>query len=802
MARLLARILAVLALWLPLASHGLGLGEITLRSALNQPLEAEIALLALRPDETDSVTVKLASNATFEQSGVERTPLHSELRFKLQQKATGDYYIRAYTQPPVKEPFVNFLVEINWSAGRLVREYTVLLDPPTLMAAPAPRIQTPRTQSSSSTAARPIASPAAAVEPERITRAQTSPAALPDDSFTRPRDTLWSLAQRLRPDSSISVQQMMLALLKANPDAFFEHNINSLKAGHHLRVPDLAEINTLSAQEATHEVKQQNAAWSNSRSQPTASAPTGPSSTARLKLLAAKSDTTAETVTAKTGSDPLENLGQDLSLTHETVEAKQQENEDLRSRLSELESQMEAMQKLLALKDQNLANLQNKLEAIQPDAAAEPAQPTTPINAKELQTVSAATPEPPEDGGFDIEKILHGLQDKFQSSLTLQVVAGGSALLLLSLLWLIYRRRYVNAATITTTDIYDLHSPATGTLRAKTVADEFLDDIETDAPEIKTVARNSLAEVDVYLAYEQYPQAEVLLKQLIEAEPKRHELKLRLLELFYLTKNKTAFAIAAENLHTTLAGTGPLWKKAVDMGHSLYPEHPLFSHTTAPETPAADTIDPVVMAAPEVETPVDTDFTLDIPEIESPSPPSAPEYLPLDFEPPLQFSETTSDAAEISLEMANDESSHVDLAQDIETASDKPALEPEVPMADEAPAPLEFRPDNRSPETPSTTPAAKPVPGNNELIFDLEDEAIAMAESDMTTQFDEGEAETEEDSAQDNSGDEVATKLDLARAYLDMGDEEGATSIIAEVLEEGNAAQKQEARDLMSNLTR
>lgn len=799
MARLLARMLAALALGLPLASHGLGLGEITLRSALNQPLEAEIALLALRPDEVDSVAVKLASNAAFEQSGVERISLHSELRFKLQQTATGNYYIRAYTQTPIREPFLNFLVEVDWSAGRLVREYTVLLDPPTLMAAPAPRIQTPRTQSSSSTAARPIVSPTAAVEPERITRAQTSPAALPD-SFTRPRDTLWSLAQRLRPDSSVSVQQMMLALLKANPDAFFEQNINSLKAGHHLRVPDLAEINTLSTQEAIHEVKQQNAAWSNSRSQPTASVPTtGPSSTARLKLLAAENDTAAKTVTtAKAGSDTLKNPGEDLSLTHETVEAKQQENEDLRSRLSELESQMEAMQKLLALKDENLANLQNKLEMIQPGVAAEPAQPTTPINTKELQTESVAIPKPLENGGFDIDKILHGLQDEFQNNLTLQIVAGGSALLLLALLWLIYRRRHVNA---TTTDIYDLHSPATGALSAKTIADdEFLDDIKTDAPEIKTVAKNSLAEVDVYLAYEQYLQAEVLLNQLIEAEPKRHELKLRLLELFYLTKNKTAFAIAAENLHTTLAGTGPLWKKAVDMGRSLYPEHPLFAHTTAPETPATDTIDPVVMAAPEVETPVTTDFTLDIPEIESPSPPSAPEYSPLDFEPPLQLSETTRDAAETSLEMANDEPSHADLTQDTETASDKPALELEVPITDEAPAPLEFSPDERAPETPGTT-AAEPVSGNNELSFDMEDEAIAMAESDMTTQFDESEAETEEDSAQENSSDEVATKLDLARAYLDMGDEEGATSIIAEVLEEGNAAQKQEARDLMSNLT-
>lgn len=801
MARLLARMLAVLALWLPLVSHGLGLGEINLRSALNQPLEAEIALLALRPDETDSLSVKLASNTTFEQAGIERTSLLSELRFKLEQKATGDYYIRAYTQAPIKEPFLNFLVEVTWSAGRLVREYTVLIDPPTLISAPAPRIQTPRTQSASPTdAVRAIPPPpSAAVAPERFTGSPENPApALAGNNLTRPRDTLWPLAQRLRPDSSVSTQQMMLALLKANPDAFFEHNINSLRAGHHLRVPDLEEINAISAEQALRDVMQQNAAWADARSRPVADGSTG--AQAHLKLLAAN-DAAAVKTDNTNDAGTIDSVQKQLSLANEAVEAQRQENEDLQSRLTELENQVESMQKLLVLKNESLANLQNKLEEIQPGTATEP----TPVAQEEQPQPEPATPLPqPPDAGFDVPKTLHSLQNEIQGNQMLQVVAGGTALLLLALLWLINRRRRLNAATLIKADLYD--TPASGSISAETAAENepWLASIDTDAPDTAVEAKTPLAEIDVYLAYEQYPQAEALLRQLIAKEPERHELKLRLLELFYLTKNKAAFGTAAENLHTALAGAGPLWRKAADMGQELYPEHPLFEHFTAPTSPAADVAPepPEIMETPAPETTAETSFTLDIPALESAPSQSISESVLLDFEPQPQPAEASEDTAEISLEMIDNESSLTDLVHGLETAAKateaapkEPALN--APVVDEASPPLEFSLDDFTPEVP-TTSAAEPEP-NNGLDFDLEDEAMAMAESDTTTLLD-SETDTEEDSALDESSDEVATKLNLARAYLDMGDEEGAASILTEVLEEGNAAQKQEAHDLMADL--
>ena len=648
MARLLARILAVLALWLPIASHGLGLGEITLRSALNQPLEAEIELLALRPDEVDSVEVKLASNATFEQSGIDRTSLHSELRFKLQQKATGSYYIRAYTQALIKEPFLNFLVEVNWSAGRLVREYTVLLDPPNLIRAPAPRIQAPQVQSaapSSSTPSTPASSGTSLSTPFDVSQ-QTHAVADPNN-ITQPRDTLWSLAQRLRTDSSVSTQQMMLALLEANPDAFFEHNINSLKAGYRLRVKE-------------------------------------------------------------------------LSLANEAIETRRQENEDLQSRLHELEGQVDSMQKLLSLKDENLANLQNKLEEIQPGVTADLMLPTAeapPETVVSPESAEAAV-TPPEAAGLDVEQTLRGLQDEFKGNLTLQAEAGGGALLLLALLWLIYRRRRVNSAVITEDDIYSLRNSATDTLDAEAVADEpLMHSIDVDAPEVATAAKSPLAEVDVYLAYEQYPQAESLLRQLIAKEPGNPQLKLRLLELFYLTKNKAAFGTAAENLHTALAGAkGLVWTKAANMGQKLYPDHPLFAQATPAAMP-----DPV------------------------PNPVAATENV----------------------------------------ASARPTPEPEAVAA-----PLEFNLEDE---------ALALADADNSNLLEPDTDADTDSDFDSETDSTFDAAETGEDPYE--SADEVGTKLDLARAYLDMGDEEGATSILAEVLAEGSVAQKQEARDLMSNPT-
>lgn len=802
----LARILVLLVLWSPLAAHALGLGEIDTHSALNQPLQSEIELLSLRPDEVDSIGVKLASNATFEQAGVERVSMLSDLRFKVEQKPNGNYYIRVYTQESVKEPFLNFLIEVNWSAGRLVREYTVLLDPPALMSARPPRIQAPVAkitpapvdpQTATSTtqptpeAAQPSSDAAPAPFPASAETA-TAPAPRENDAaLIRPNDTLLPVALRLRPSSDISPHQMMLALLKANPEAFARNNVNNLKAGHRLRVPEPDEITLISQDEAVREIKQQHALWASAKAKPkpAAEAPTVASDsagTARLKLVAASDTKTSAAGGPASGgaatpgtSAAIENLQKDLTLATEAVEARRQENEELRSRMAELEKQVESMQRLITLKDENLASLQNKLSAPAPGAAVTtPAAPSA--QAVTPETTPAAKPAA-EFTDLLSPATLQALWTDLQSNPMTQAMAGGAVLLLLALLWIINRRRQMNAATITEADLYSMAGPLSGTATEAVVGQAAM---ETPEP-AQTAAKDPLAEVDVYLAYEQYPQAETLLRQLIAEYPYRHELKLRLLELFYLTKNKNAFGAQAEDLHTALAGQpSPLWDKAVVMGQQLYPEHPLFAlPAAAVETEAAA---PAAIAAtapaPEI------DFALEIPAVEE-TPAPTTEHAPINFDfdisPPGQ-SEAAAAKSGIDLSLEN-------LKQELDSLAETLATPEPEPASREMPA-LDFTVDDLALEPPPAPPAteAKHEPAIS-FDFDMEQEAEALADTDMATL----EHEPEEDTAPFANGDEVSTKLDLARAYLDMGDEEGATSIIAEILEEGNDAQKNEARELM-----
>ncbi len=387
------------------SAHALGLGDIHVRSGLNQPLEAEIELLAVRPEEQDNISVSLASGEAFAQAGVERTFLLTSLSFRVLQRSDGKSYIRVFSQEPIKEPFLNYLVEVNWPNGRLLKQYTVLLDPPTFVHAAPPAINTPVVVAAPAPAktARETTAPVSA-EPAPATATQISPTpqtASVSGAYTGTEygpvqrgDTLGGLAKRLRPDDSVTTEQMMLALFEANPKAFLRNNINGLKADYTLRIPDMSEINALSQTEALREIKQQSARWSDIKSARATTAPgtataaagaagaaqestdsgTGMAAGAdhRLKLVAAGAAQGNTRTDGAAGAD----LKQELAVTAEALESKNLENEDLRSRISNLENQIETMQRMITFKDENLAAMQSKLGgAATPDAAETPAPP-------------------------------------------------------------------------------------------------------------------------------------------------------------------------------------------------------------------------------------------------------------------------------------------------------------------------------------------------------------------------------------------------------------------------------------------
>ncbi|MDE2090137.1 MAG: hypothetical protein KGJ12_08965, partial [Gammaproteobacteria bacterium] len=394
MVRKLFLILAVLLLSFPMAVYALGLGNVTLHSALGQPLDADIGLIGVNPDEIQDIKVGLASNQIFREAGIEKPFILYELHFSVAKKPDGQPYIKVASKEPIREAFLDFLVQVDWPKGRVVREYTVLINPSSTPASGVTPLasSTPLSQTAIAPAPAPAGSKAQAGAPA---------AAAGTYGPTKPSETLWAIASRMRPDKSVSVEQVMLALLKSNPQAFYGNNINRLKVGQVLRVPPQDEMTRISKQQAAQIVQKQYALWRAYRSALTAAAASGragvplasaagPSKPAAPRNAAqaqqapkAQLKLVAPEVTAKTqGKAPgagsaagsqQQSLKNQLELATEGAAVKSEENKQLRARVTTLEDQVTKMKQLLTLKDDQLANLQRQLQQAHGQATAPPA---------------------------------------------------------------------------------------------------------------------------------------------------------------------------------------------------------------------------------------------------------------------------------------------------------------------------------------------------------------------------------------------------------------------------------------------
>ena len=283
MSRNLTRVWPLLVLAFASEVWALGLGDIRLSSALNEPLRAEIELLSATPEELENLTVALASQETFARYGLDRPLFLKSISFRIVKIGDIDgNVITLVSQESVTEPFITFLVEATWSRGRLLREYTLLLDPPTFAPPPvqesATAVTAPRqsTQADSGRIERQpepqTSAPAPAPTP---IPSQPAPAPSRSESPTDPAsfdtisggsyrvqrgNTLWGIAREFLPDSRLTMNQMMLAIFEANPEAF-AGNINIMSAGADLRIPSADEIFSISRGDALREAQRQNAEW-------------------------------------------------------------------------------------------------------------------------------------------------------------------------------------------------------------------------------------------------------------------------------------------------------------------------------------------------------------------------------------------------------------------------------------------------------------------------------------------------------------------------------------------------------------
>ena len=417
--------LAVLAALLPGRAMTLGLGELELNSALNQELDAEIEVLSAAPEDAEQLIIKLADREAFARAGIDRPFSLQQLKFEVLLKDDKPY-IRVYTKTPIQEPFLSFLMEVDWPEGHLLREYTMLLDPPVYSGGSGP--------ASSGGGSRPFSEPAggsaqpqSAAPQQQYSRPAESaymaqPEASSDDALPvaptyaqpaatssdgqvsyRPmaqynqvsgdyrvqqNDTLWSVANRFRPDASVSVEQMMLALVRENPEAFIKENIHGIKRGYILRMPDRSTMTSIDRQAAIAQVREHTALWREYRQAMTHEAPASAmeapagasadgmmeeSSDGKLSIVAASGENGSDT--AGSGQDPmateLKRLRAELTLANESLESERLEKENLQSRLDELEQRV---QRVLEMDDSELAKLQQDLAGTREELAAPPAQ--------------------------------------------------------------------------------------------------------------------------------------------------------------------------------------------------------------------------------------------------------------------------------------------------------------------------------------------------------------------------------------------------------------------------------------------
>jgi len=925
--------ISVLLFFLILSSNvfALGIGGIKLSSTLDKPLDANIELLGVSSDELSEIEIKLASNAIYERMGIERSALIDQLIFTVQEQDDGKHVIHISTRSPVTEPFLNFLIEVNWRNGRLLREFTVLLDPPVLLeeqAAPvtAPETELPpsfsvttQTEEEPETFAPMVEAPPVddvdVFEPsttEETTPSSDAASSSVSDSTdiqgvadsssmvhtVQKNEYLWKIANEMRPQN-ISVEQMMLALQRANPEAFFGDTVSQLKAGAVLRIDDASSLDSVNVSEAIAEIARQNQEWlaykrerqarnavaadsadteisdgESSFEESIASAPE--EDTSLLKLVSPineqsdSSEATQTNATMEAGESSLESLSVELAMASEDVEAKRRENEDLKDRLSSLQDQMSKAKNLIELKDNELKQFDTGVE----DEAISQILPSVELDT---QSDTAVENIPPVKANTDEADQKKSIAELWKDPVTLGTAAG--VLFLLVLIVMVVRRKRKESLAEQESEAIDYEDASLEELFAEPERsnnetqvikfnDSFSEKEETDVSlepltelnfetnenellENKEPLLDPIAEADVYLTYEKYDKAEVLLNHAIQAEPGRQELKLKLLEVHALSHNISAFNSAADILYASISGDDqhPIWQQACVLAMEIGSESPLFATSQANAAELKDEElkdkngdlsfgDDDFLAGKENDAPsfvtknsekatdsgehfsvVDNKFD-ELPDSELFESFSAnSDELKVTEQSLAELDALNLDSLESNNEVLEftdfDEiqtENEPEVSKMLSELEEVKELEPESALSfddleldfDED---IELKPEKTTgiENSQASGAVAKDVVDkgkNDKYEFPDDEQSITVDDvfesvSKPVSAESTGDKEFTDDTSLFLLSDEVGTKLDLAKAYMEMGDYDGAKDLLSEVMGEGNSKQQAEAKELL-----
>lgn len=910
---------------MPWVATAAGLGQLTILSTLGQPLLAEVDLISVQKDELATLVARLAPPEAFSQAKIQYSPALVGVRLSIEKRADGKPYIKIISTRPVNEPFIDLLIELSWAQGRLVREYTALIDPPGFApgAPAAPVAVAPPTTPESKPIA-PVApvAPATAVAPvEPKPALAKAPAASPPspaasaktegtEYLVKRGDTLSRIAANVKPES-VTLEQMLVSLYRTNPDAFVG-NMSRLKTGKILRVPEKEQIAETTQPEAVKEVRVQAANWNAYRQKLAEAAGETPAResktavsgkiTTRVEdkagkepakevLRLSKGDTTAAapgTAASSKAASPKDRL----RMLEEEATAREKALADANERIAQLEKNIKDMQRLLELKGQvpGKPAVQPSVPGVKPDAPkteqvvkadqakTEPpkAEPVQEAAKGEVPKAELAPQEKPKPKPTTIVPAPPPPEPEWLDQILdepLYLAGAGGLLALFGGAGYFFIRRRRAQPDADDAGAREKTAPKLGKAAATMAA----------APMAATPGGGEdvdpLAEADLYLNFGRDAQAEEVLKEALQKNPKNEEAQLKLLQIYTGRKDKSLFDKVAKTLHTQTGGAGDNWLKAAAMGYALAPDNAMYeAGKSAPAAAlpmaggSAGTDLDFDLELSATSTPSQTDVEFDVGAAEKTMILQPGELAGMAAAPDVSAIEDITADSGAARAMADSATAAPDFTLDIPAGTPMPA-EPDITLdapADDAEktnvtgdsaAPMagmiDFDFDAAAPAR--AAPAASAVddakgythdgtiilsPENQDkaaglsMDFQLDDTAkvgaapeakavdtataVSLAPEfklelpdsvvpaapelkldDISLNLDDApkaEAPKTEGGTKDDRWYDVQTKFDLAKAYQEMGDKDGAREILHEVIKEGDAGQQAEAKNLLDSL--
>ena len=802
----------------------LGLGRLNVQSALGETLKAEIEVTSITPEEASSLRLRVAGSEAYRAAGVEYNAVLAATQVQVQRRADGRTVLRLTSERAVLEPFVDVILEASWASGRLVREYTMLFDPPGSRAAQAPPAATapmlssapapaaPRTlpaptptpapaTAAAAPAARPpanagIPSPAAPA-PVRAPLAASSPPSSPDQIQVRNGDTLSRIAGRTQ-RAGVSLDQMLVALFRANPQAFAGDNMNRLRSGSVLSVPSAEAVGKVGPQEARQVILAQSADFEAFRrglaSGTTTVAADAPARQDKGQVQAKVDDRKA----AATAPDKL-TLSQPGVKPPAPAEA--EPPKDAKTRLAELSRNVEELKKLQSAAGTpapaTVPSTPTPSAAMpSPPAAAPPvpmgdtptvasAPAPTPLAVPSVVAPPAPAPAPAAVAAAPAPGFLDSLMDS-----ALLLPGAGVLVALLAGLGL-YRLRK------------RMRKPAgeTSFLESRLQPDSFFgasggQRIDTqEAPASVGGSQSSMsytpsqldaigdvdpvAEADVYLAYGRDLQAEEILTEAMRSDTERMAIRSKLLEVYAKRRDTKGYELLATQVYNLTQGRGDDWLKAQALGASIDADNDLYRPGGAPEEVRGS--DGMVVEALGAST---------VPHSMPPAPP------PAQFQPAADATLDSATGPGLGLDL--------DLGLPATPARAGPRTTPSSPAPRADHMGLDFILPDAPPPPP--LPRADPPVTRSGIDFDLGEldlggpdtrpGAVEPSAGDSTLDF----ASIPPVSPPAAGGDALARKLDLAEEFRQIGDLEGARDLLEEVVAKADGTLRAKAQNMLDRL--